>query len=68
MSQAVTQDVHLFSQSGTYYPPASEASRDVANLTERRNPQTPYMVSKNLPVGLLPNLTPDISGLANRMG
>ena len=24
-----------------YYPPASEASREVANLTERKNPHTP---------------------------
>ena len=26
-----------------YYPPASEASREVANLTERKNPHTPTM-------------------------
>ena len=30
------------------YPPASKASREVANLTERKNPHTPYMVSKNI--------------------
>ena len=32
------------------YPPASEASWEVANLTERKNPHTPvhpYMVSKS---------------------
>ena len=26
-----------------FYPPASEASREVANLTERKNPHTPQM-------------------------
>ena len=30
------------------YPPESEASREVANLTERKNLRTPYMVSTNL--------------------
>ena len=24
-----------------FYPPASEASREIANLTERKNPHTP---------------------------
>ena len=33
------------------FPPASEASREVANLTEK-NPHPPYMVSKNLSVCL----------------
>ena len=31
-------------------PPASAASREVANLTERKNIHTPYMVSENLSV------------------
>ena len=30
------------------YPPTSKARREVANLTERKNPHTPFMVSKNL--------------------
>ena len=34
------------------YPHASEASREVANFNERKNPHTPYMVSKNLSVCL----------------
>ena len=33
-----------------FYPLASEASRKVANLTERRNCIPPYMVSKNFSV------------------
>ena len=28
-----------------FYLPASEASREVENLTERKHPHTPYMVS-----------------------
>ena len=36
-----------------YYPPASEASREVANLIEGKNWHTPpYMASKNLSVCL----------------
>ena len=35
-----------------YYSPASEASREVANLTERNIHIPPYMVSKNLTVCL----------------
>ena len=31
-----------------YYPPASEAIREVTILTERKNPNTPVIVSKNL--------------------
>ena len=34
-------------QMTTYFPPAREASREVANLTVRKNPHTPYMVSNN---------------------
>ena len=34
------------------YPPESEASRKVANLTERKNLHTTKMVSKNLSVYL----------------
>ena len=49
-------------------PPVSEASRAVANLTERKSPHTPLFVSKNLSVCLsvclLQTLTPIISGLA----
>ena len=26
-----------------HYPPTSEASREVANLTERKNPYTPFI-------------------------
>ena len=44
--------------------PASEASREVANLTEGKIGIPPYMVSKNLSVYLLQTLTPIISGLA----
>ena len=40
----------LFSTSGHILSPASEASRKVANLTERKNLHTPYMVSKNLSI------------------
>ena len=35
-----------------YDPPASEASREIANLTERKNAPPPYMVSKTLSVCL----------------
>ena len=35
-----------------YYPSASAASREVANLTERKINIPPYMVSKNLSVRL----------------
>ena len=31
---------------GRCYPPASEASREVANLTERKNPHTPVYVTE----------------------
>ena len=52
------------------YPPASEASRKVANLNERKINIPTYMVSKNfsvcLSVCLLPNLTPIISGQAKQ--
>ena len=34
------------------YPPASEVSKEVANLTERKIHIHPYMVSKNLSVCL----------------
>ena len=34
----------------SFYPPASEAIREVANITERKNQHTPYMVPKNLSV------------------
>ena len=35
-----------------FYPPVSEASREVANLTERKICIPPYRVSKNLSVCL----------------
>ena len=52
------------------YPPASEASWEVANLTERKNPHTPVYGVKKIclsvcpSVCLLQTLTPIISGLA----
>ena len=53
------------------YPPASEASRKVANLTERKNPHTPVYCVKEfvcLSIRLLQTLTPIISGLAEQNG
>ena len=52
------------------YPSASEAQREAANITERKNHMPPYMVSKNLSVCLsdLKTLTPIISGLAEQIG
>ena len=44
-----------------FYPPASETSREVANLTERKNPHTSIYGVKEcvcLSVCLLPNSTP----------
>ena len=49
------------------YSPASEASRKVANLTERKNPHTPVYGVKEF-VCLLQILTPIISGLAKQNG
>ena len=40
----------MFHKEDKCYAPASKGSRKVANLTERKNPQPPYMVSKNLSV------------------
>ena len=55
--------------------PANKASREVANLTERKNLHTPVYGVKEfvclsvcLSVCLLPNLTPIISGLAKQNG
>ena len=45
------------------YPPASKASREVVNLTERKNPHTPVYGVKEfvcLSVCLLPKSTPII--------
>ena len=40
------------------YPPASEASREVANLTERKNPHTPvYDVKEFVCLSVCPSLT-----------
>ena len=52
----------------TTNPPAREASREVKNLTERKNLHPPNMVSNSLSVYLLPNLTPIISRLAKQNG
>ena len=49
------------------YPPASEASREVSNITERKNPRTPVYGVKKF-VCLLQTLTPIISGLAEQNG
>ena len=43
---------------------ASEASREVANLTERKNMHTLVYGVKNLSVCLIQTLTPIIPGLA----
>ena len=40
----------------TCYPPASEASREVANLTERKIRIPPFIMSKNLSVCLCPSV------------
>ena len=46
----------------SFNPPENVASREVANLTERKYPHTPHMVSKNLSVCLsvLPNVHKNI--------
>ena len=44
------------------YPPASEASRELANLTERKNPHAPVYVVKKF-VRLLQTLTPSYLGI-----
>ena len=47
-----------------YYPPASEASREVSNSTEKKNPHTPLYGAKEivrLSVCLWSTLTPIIS-------
>ena len=46
----------------------SQASREVANLTERKKNIPPYMVSKNLSVCLWATLIPIISKLAKQNG
>ena len=53
-----------------YLYPASEGSREVENLTERKNPHNPVYGVKDrcLSVRLLPNSTPIISGLAEQNG
>ena len=52
---------HLF-----FYPPASKASKEVANLTERDNPHKPVYGVKEF--CLLQTLTPIFSGLAKQNG
>ena len=59
-----TEDVFFVASVG-FYPPAREVSREVANLTERKNPHTPVCVVKEF-VCLLPNSTPIISGMAKQ--
>ena len=49
------------------YPLASEASREVENLTERKNPHTPVYGVKEF-VCLWSTLTPIISGVAEQNG
>ena len=52
------------------YPPASKASREVANLTERKNPHTPVYDVKEF-VCVCPsviNFDPTYLGLAKRNG
>ena len=53
-----------------YYPPASEASREVANLTERKNPPTPvYGVKEFVCLSVCYQIRPQLSqGWRNRMG
>ena len=54
-----------------FYPPASEVSREVASLTERKNPHTPVYGVKEfvcLSVHLWLTLNPIISGLAEQNG
>ena len=43
-------------KTGNIYPPASEASREVANLTERKNPPTPVYGVKEF-VSVWPSVT-----------
>ena len=53
------------------YTPVSEASREVANLTERKNPHTPVYGVKEfvcLSVCMLQTLTPIFSGPAKQNG
>ena len=53
------------------HPPVSEASREVVNLTERKNLHTPVYGVKEfvcLSVCLCKTLTPFISGLAKQNG
>ena len=47
-----------------FYPPASEASREVANLTVRKNPQTPIHGVKEFAICLsVTNFDPQLSNL-----
>ena len=55
---------------GNVYPPAREASREAANLTERKNPYTRIWCKRTCPSVclLLQTLTPNISGLEKQNG
>ena len=59
---------YCYSQYGDDYPPVSEVSKEVANLTERKNLHTPVYGVKELSVCLWSTLTPSISGLAEQNG
>ena len=54
-------------QKSNCYSPASEASRQVANLTERKNPHTPIYGDKEF-VCLWSTLTPIVLGLVKQNG
>ena len=53
-----------------FYPLASEASREVANLTERKNPHTPvYGVNEFVCLSVCYQIQPQLSqDWQNRMG
>ena len=64
------EQIHTFIILKDHYPPASEASREVLNLTERKNPQPPHKRCQRicLSVCLWSNLNPIISGLVEQNG
>ena len=63
----LTQKIITFFDNFFTFPPASEVSREVANLIERKNPHAPVYGVKEC-VCLLQTLTPIISGLAEQNG
>ena len=53
----------------SFNPPASEASREVANLTERKNPHTPvYGVKEFVCLSVCPSVTMCASSKNGEMG